>query len=142
VAVAGDGIEDETGQSRGRFVEYFRTEGAGRYKDTQYALVSRGSAYSRSSDLDGYSSPFDFRPFSQRPVTRDFWSWGNGWGNQNSWERQNSWGNQNAWPQRQQQQQPPAQRVAPPTAQRQQRQSWGDDRRGSQEPGSWWSNRQ
>src|SRR5215213_74836 len=73
VAVAGDGVEDETGQSRGRFVEYFRTEGGGRYKDTQYALVSRGSAYSRSSDLDGYSSPFDFRPFSQRPVARDFW---------------------------------------------------------------------
>src|SRR5215212_2499547 len=92
VASGRDGIEDESGQSRGRFVEYFRAEKGGRYKDTQYALVSRGSAYSRSSDLDGYSSPFDFRPFSQRPVTRDFWSWRDNWG----WGNQNSWNNESA----------------------------------------------
>ena len=111
----------------------------GRYKDTQYALVSRGSSYSRGYDQDGYTNPFGFRPFSERPVGGD-WSWGNGWGNQNSWG-QNSWGNQNAWPQRQQQVVP--QRPQQPV-QRQQRQfGREDDRAGSRrEPDSWWSNRQ
>jgi membrane peptidoglycan carboxypeptidase len=141
IAVAGDGTEDETGQSRGRFVEYFRAERGGRYKDTQYALISRGSSYSRSYDQDGYTNPFGFRPFSQQPATREFWSWGNNsWGNQNSWG-QNSWGNQNAWPQRQQQVAP--QRPQQPV-QRQQRQFGREDDRGAtrREPDSWWSNRQ
>jgi membrane carboxypeptidase/penicillin-binding protein len=138
IAVAGDGSEDETGQSRGRFVEYFRAEKGGRYKDTQYALISRGSSYSRGYDLDGYpTTQYDSRPFSERPA-RDFWSWGNGWGSQNSWG-QNSWSNQNAWPQRQQQVAP--QRPQQPV-QRQQRQFGREEGGSRREPDSWWSNRQ
>jgi hypothetical protein len=145
VAVATDGtIDEETGQPRaGRFVEYFRTERGGRYKDTQYALISRGSQYSRGYDQDGYpASQYDYRPFSQRPVARDFWSWGGGWGNQSPWG-QNSWGSQNAWPQqRQQQQQQPVQRLQPPTAQRQQRTEDDRARRTRPVESDWWSNRQ